>query len=137
MRRKLPTSLRVPPGSSGLPDRVGNYDGFMGKPPYLGNDQPLDEVSDREAARVADRREGLVHIGVQVRAYVLALKAHAATPALEERFQPVYRDGSNVSEPPVSSCSRAACRGGTSSPHCDTAEGVIPSASASFFLVWK
>lgn len=46
----------------------------------LGNQKSLDELRDGDATGVADRAQGPVHIGVQLRAYVLALERHRSAP---------------------------------------------------------
>lgn len=70
----------------------------------LGDKQPLDKLSDGDAAGVADRGQGPVHIGIELRAYVLALKAQAArsTRASADAStarEPLYADGSKRSSP--------------------------------------
>jgi hypothetical protein len=50
----------------------------MDKPTYLRDQQCLDELTERDALRIADGDQGLVHIGVKLRAYVLTLKAQGA-----------------------------------------------------------
>lgn len=49
----------------------------MDKTLQLRDEQTFNEFAYGEALGVADRQQGLVHVGVQLRAYVLALEAHA------------------------------------------------------------
>lgn len=80
MRPMLARSFRFPPGFSGDSERVCDYCSLVNNALYFRHHERLYEIRDRRITGVANCGESLVQIGVQIRAHVLALEAHAAGP---------------------------------------------------------
>lgn len=84
------------------------------------NDDLFNKLRDDDLLCFCDNTQSLVRVGIEVEPDIATGEAHLGA-RLFLMYQSAYWEGSNLRTFPVSWAKRAAWRGGTHSPHLDTA----------------